>query len=154
MKERLVRRIVVDVVTSHATGAGTAAPVMLGLGGREFRLQVDADEDFERGAESNFQLGEDANVQHPSRNDPRLGVPIHVRDVLSHPVYVKLLAKADKDDWLVEGVTVRVIPQGERRAIRYAALEGPQQTAWLGLQSGTVLHLRRLSLERLKEVTE
>ncbi len=153
MKERLVRRIVVDVVTSHATGAGTTAPVMLGLGGREFRLLVDAGDDFERGAESNFQLGEDANVLLPSRNDPRLGSPIHVRDVLSHPVYVRLLPKSDKDDWLVEGVTVRVIPQGERRAIRYLALPGPQDAAWLGLQSGTVLQLRRLSLERLKDAT-
>lgn len=146
--ERPIRKIVVDVVTSFATGAGTRAPVFLGLGGREFRLTVEESSDFERGGEMSYQCGEDANVAFPDRNDPRTGVPLCVGNLLAHPVYLRLEARSERDDWNVEAVAVRVMIATERRALRYCALEGPHESIWLGVQSGTTLQLHRSALDR------
>ena len=146
--ESLVRKIVVDIVTSYASGAGTRGEVFLGVGGREFRLNVDRSADFERGAESSYQLGEDANVRDAERNDPRQGRPVRVADVLAHPVYIRMAPKGAGDDWNVESVNVRVMHEDERRAIRFCALEGPKENIWLGLQSGTTLHLDRSAEDR------
>lgn len=146
--ERLVRRIVVDIATGFASGAGTRGDVYLGLGGREFRLRVDQGSDFEQGAEMSYQLGEDGNVLDPARNDPRVGRPVRVGDVLGHPVYVRMQPRGDKDDWNVDAVQVRVLHEDERRAIRFSALDGPSENVWLGAQSGTMLHLGRSADDR------
>jgi hypothetical protein len=146
--DSLVRKIVVDIVTSYASGAGTRGDVFLGLGGREFRLCVDRSADFERGSEASYQLGEDANVRDPQRNDPRQGRPVRVADVLAHPVYVRMAPKGADDDWNIEAINVRVLHEAERRAIRFSALEGPKESIWLGMQSGTTLHLDRSADDR------
>lgn len=145
--EGQVRRIVVDITTSYATGAGTKADVYLGAGGREFRLRVDKS-DFDRGGELSYQLGEDANVRDPDRNDPRTGLPLTVTDIVSHPVYIRMVPKNERDDWNVENVKVRVLHDIDRRAVRYTALDGPSHNVWLGLQSGTTLHLKRSADDR------
>ena len=118
------------------------------MGGREFRLQVDRKADFERGSELSYQLGEDANVMHPDRNDPRMGTPVTVADALAHPVYIRVTPKDEKDDWNVEAVQVRILHDLDRRTIRFSALDGPSQNVWLGLQSGTTLYLHRSRLDR------
>lgn len=146
--ESQVRRIVVDIVTSFASGAGTRGEVFLGLGGREFRLTVDRDSDFEQGAEMSYQLGEDANVRDPARNDPRQGYPVRVADVLSFPVYIRMVPRGSSDDWNIEAVQVRVMPEAERRNIRFVALEGSKENIWLGSQSGTTLYLHRSAEDR------
>lgn len=145
----LIRRIVVDVVTSHADRAGTTAPVFLGLGGREFRLSVAGIAAFEQGAESTFHFGDDANVEFPERNDPRLGDPLTVADVLGIPAYIRLETRHDRDDWNVTSVAVRVHSQGERRAIRFSALNKLGQSLWLGADCGTRLYLQLGSLDDL-----
>ena len=145
----LLRRIVVDVVTSHAPRAGTTGQVFLGLGGREFRLSVAGVKAFEQGAESTFQLGDDANVEYPERNDPRLGDPLTVADVLGIPAYIRLDTHHDRDDWNVSSVAVRVHSQGERRAIRFSVLDKPGQDLWLGIESGTKLYLQLGNLDDL-----
>lgn len=146
--ESLVRRIVVDIVTSYSSGAGTKGDVFLGLGGREFRLSVERASDFERGAEMSYQLGEDSNVRDPERNDPRIGLPIRVTDVVAHPVYVRMAPRGNSDDWHVEAVQVRVLHEDERRAMRFSALDGPKESIWLGQQCGTMLHLSRSADDR------
>jgi hypothetical protein len=149
-----IRKVVIDVVTSHVDRAGTKAQVFLGLGGREFRLSVPNRAAFELGAESTFQLGEDANVEFPERNDPRLGYPITVADVLGIPAYIRLDTRHDRDDWNVASVAVRVHSQGERRAIRFSALNKLGQSLWLGNDCGNLLYLTLGSLDDLSFVPE
>lgn len=139
--DTIVRKITVEVVTSYAKGAGTEGKVFLGLGGREFRLDIDSHDDFDRGDEVVYELGEGSNVCFPDRNDPRTGLPISVDAVLAHPVYIRLVPDDNADDWDLANVHVRLHAADE--VIRYAALEGPNAHIWLGLQSGNCLHLQR-----------
>lgn len=140
--DKLVRKITVDITTSFAKGAGTEGQAFLGLGGREFRLDIEEHADFDRGDETTYEFGEGANVVHPERNDPRLGLPVSLDDVLAHPVYLRLVPKDRADDWNVASVLVKV-QAGAHDVVRYSALEGPQENIWLGTQSGTCLHLKR-----------
>lgn len=139
--DNIVRKITVDITTSFAKGAGTEGQVFLGLGGREFRLDVDSHEDFERGDEITYELGEDANVRLPDRNDPRTGYPIHVEDVLAKPVYIRLVPHDKSDDWNLANVHVRILASDAD--LRFAALDGPHDNIWLGPQSGNIVHLKR-----------
>lgn len=139
----LVRKITVDITTSFAKGAGTEGQVFLGLGGREFRLDIDSYEDFDRGEEVTYEMGENANVNLPERNDPRQGFPIHLEDVLSRAVYLRLVPDDKSDDWNLANVRVRV--QAGDEDVRFSALDGPQDNIWLGPQSGNWVHLKRLA---------
>jgi hypothetical protein len=139
--DKLVRKITIDITTSFAKGAGTDGQAFLGLGGREFRLDIADHEDFERGDETTYELGEGSNVVKPERNDPRVGLPITLDDVLAHPVYLRLVPDDKADDWNLANIRVKI--QAGHEIVRYRALEGPQENIWLGYQSGTWLHLKR-----------
>ena len=138
----LVRKITVEITTSYAPGAGTEGQVFLGIGGREFRLDIEAYEDFDRGDEVVYELGEDANVRFPERNDPRQGYPLTVENVGSRPVYLRLVPRDKSDDWNLANVHVRVLA-GDRQ-VRFGALDGSSDNIWLGPQSGTTLLLTRI----------
>jgi hypothetical protein len=140
--DALVRKITVEITTSYADGAGTEGAVFLGLGGREFRLDIDDYEDFDRGDEHAYELGEDANVRFADRNDPRQGMPLSLADIASRPAYLRLEPRGKSDDWNVASVTVRVVAGSE--TVRYGALQGSNESIWLGPQSGTTLHLKKL----------
>lgn len=140
--DTIVRKITVDITTSFAKGAGTEGQVFLGLGGREFRLDIDSYEDFDRGDEVTYELGEDANVRFPERNDPRQGFPIGIDDVTAKPVYLRLAPHDKSDDWNLANVHVRISAGDEE--LRYAALDGAQENIWLGPQSGNLVHLKRI----------
>lgn len=139
--QRIVRKITIDITTSFAKGAGTEGEVFLGLGGREFRLYIDEQEDFEAGDEVTYELGEGANIENRERNDPRMGMPISIDDVLTHPVYIRLVSHKASDDWNIANVRARIV--AEEETLRYGALEGSQDNIWLGPQSGSWLYLRR-----------
>jgi hypothetical protein len=136
-----VRKITIDITTSFAEGAGTEGQVFFGIGGREFRLDIDDHEDFERGDEMTYELGEGANVKDRERNDPRKGMPIDLDAVLTHPVYLRLVSHKASDDWNIANVRARVV--AEEETLRFSALEGGADNIWLGPQSGSWLYLRR-----------
>ena len=140
--DTLVRKITVEITTSFAAGAGTEGQVFLGIGGREFRLDIEEYEDFDRGDEVTYELGEDANVRFPERNDPRQGYPLTVEAVTSRPAYLRMVPHDKSDDWNLANVHVRVLA-GEKQ-VRFGALDGPQDNIWLGPQSGTTLALSRI----------
>ena len=137
----MVRKISVEITTSFAKGASTDGDVFLGLGGREFRLDIADHEDFGDGDETTYEFGEGANVSHPERNDPRRGLPLELDHVTSRPVYIRLDAHDGADDWNVANVRVRV--QATDGGAEYSALDGGSENIWLGKQSGSVLHLHR-----------
>ena len=139
--DTLVRKIIVELHTDTAEGASTKGQVFLGLGGREFRLDIKDYADFDQGDEVIYELGEDSNVLNSGRNDPRMGCPVKVEDVTTRPAYIRLVPKKDSDDWKVALVKVTVLA-GDHE-IRFAALDSNNQDLWLGPQSGTCLHLNR-----------
>ncbi len=138
----LVRKITVNITTSLSKGAGANGMAFLGLGGREFRLDIDHHADFGAGDETTYEFGEDSNVMHPDRNDPRSGYPITVEDITSRPVFLRYVPHGKADDWNLAYVEVRINTMDDR-LVRYSALEGPQDNIWLGPQSGQIMHLTR-----------
>ena len=137
----MIQKIVVDIATTFAEGADTTAAVYLGLGGREFRMDIQDHDDFEEGDEVTYVFGEGANVLFPERNDPRLGLRLTVDDVKAFPAYLRLDPHKDKDDW--EVANVRVTVHAEEGQVVLAALQAPDERLWLGRQSGNLLYLRR-----------
>jgi hypothetical protein len=138
----VIQKIVVDITTTFSAGASTRAPVFLGLGGREFRLDIAQHDDFEEGDDITYVFGDESNVLSPERNDPRVGLPMSLEDAATHPVYLRLEPQKKKDDWELANVRVRVVARGGNA--EYAALQGSGDRLWLGSQSGTILHLRRI----------
>ena len=136
----MIQKITVDITTTFAKGASTKGAVFLGLGGREFRLDIDDHDDFHEGDEVSYVFGVAANVLFPDRNDPRKGLPLSLGDATRHPVYIRLEPQAKQDDWEVANVRVRVAALSGN--VAFAALQGGDERLWLGRESGTILHLR------------
>ena len=138
----MIQKISVDITTTFAKGASTKGAVFLGLGGREFRLDIGDHPDFEEGDDVTYVFGDESNVMFPDRNDPRTGMPLALEDALGHPVYVRLEPHRTADDWELASIRVRVT--ASEGAAEFAALQGPTDRIWLGQQSGTILSLRRI----------
>ena len=149
----VVRKISIDLTTTFAQGSSTEGRVYLGLGGREFCCDIDEHADFAEGDETTYEFGEDSNVLHPERNDPRQGLPLSLEDVTRQPVYVRLdpgynrrmlsghVERDAQDDWNLGSVRVRVL--ASEGTATFSALDGSSDQIWLGPQSGLILHLRR-----------
>jgi hypothetical protein len=137
-----IEKINIEVLTGDEPNAGTDALVYLGIGGREFLLDNYNKDDFRRGDRNYFRLGRDSTVTHPSENNPA-APRLTLDDVDRHPVYLRLNAQVESDDWLVDNVWVTV--RADERDLRYGrfALDGPggDHSIWLGLRAGLVLHL-------------
>lgn len=136
----MIHHVAVDITTTFAEGASTDGAVYLGLGGREFRLDIGDHHDFVEGDEVTYVFGEGANVLFPERNDPRAGLPLSLEDVRRFPVYIRLEAHQKQDDWELANVRVRI--SASSGSVKYAALQGGTERLWLGRQSGNILHLR------------
>jgi hypothetical protein len=147
--DKIVRKITVDLVTDHAKESAAArGMVFLGLGGREFRLDIPDYDDFDQGDHTIYELGEGANVSTAERNDPRTGYQLTAELVAARPAYIRfepqgrmLASLESRDDWHLAEVRVRVLVGQEE--LRFSALDGPQESIWLGLQSGLILYLDR-----------
>ncbi|CQR60907.1 hypothetical protein [Streptomyces leeuwenhoekii] len=136
--------IEVEVLTGDEPGAGTDALVYLGIGGREFLLDNDDEDDFRRGDRNYFTLGRGSTVTHPSTNDPRTP-PLTFEDLDRHPVYLRLEAQVEDDSWLLDNVWVRVgCDESVERYGRRMLDGGESRSLWLGIRHGRVLHLERV----------
>ena len=103
-----VTQIRVRVVTSDINFAGTDDEIFLGLGGREFNLDTSGD-DFERGADETFILGEGSNNEAASGNDPRQRVLISLGDVNDYPIYIRKQETTElRSEWKIDYVEVAV----------------------------------------------
>lgn len=87
---------IVFVARMGLGGASTDGWVYLGIGGREFLLDTDAN-DFQAGLER-FVFGEESNVKNADRNDPRTGWPISLEECLRHPPYIRFQGNDREDD--------------------------------------------------------
>jgi hypothetical protein len=139
--ETLVRKIIVELHTDSDEGASTKGQVFLGLGGREFRLDIKGHDDFDQNEEAIYELGEGSNVLNSARNDPRTGMPVTIEAVTTFPAYIRLAPRKDSDDWKL--ALVKVVAIGGDHEVRFAALDATNEDLWLGPQSGNCLYLRR-----------
>ena len=78
-----IDKVEIRIVTGDRQRAGTGEQVVLGLGGREFKLDSRAN-DFQRGSDRTYVLGDDSNISDARHNDPR---GIVLADVEANPVY-------------------------------------------------------------------
>src|SRR5690349_14693912 len=81
-----IDKVEVRVVTGDRAKAGTNEQIVLGLGGKEFNLDSRAN-DFERGSDRTYVLGDDANISDKRHNNPR---SLSLTDVEAHPVYLRM----------------------------------------------------------------
>lgn len=127
-----IERLSILLTTSDDSGSGTDGDVYVGIAGREFYLDTNAD-DFERGAQRTYVVGLDANVKHAGQNDPRKP-QLRVEDIDRFPVYVRFAGKARGDNWRLENVFITIndvsFPQYERR-----------DEITMGTRATSVLHL-------------
>jgi hypothetical protein len=141
-----VRRIDVELKTGTAADAGTNGQVFLGLGGREFNLDLPGG-DREKGQVDTYRLGDTANILNKERNDPREGggYPLKMEDLFNFPVYLRFQGNDQNDDWNLESVTVKVTssdPDDEfGPELTWQRLVGPEFNLWLGSKSGNICHL-------------
>jgi hypothetical protein len=139
-----VKRIFVRLKTGAVEGAGTNGHVFLGIGGREFNLNLPTG-DREQGATDEYTLGEGANILNKDQNDPRKGCPVDMGHIWSFPVYVRFQGWDDNDSWNLESAGVEVFssdphdPSGA--TINWSRLVGPEFTLWLGSSYGSYCHL-------------
>jgi hypothetical protein len=66
----VIERIDVQLATSTREGAGTDGDVFIGIAGREFYIESEAN-DFEAGSNRTYRLGDGANILYSGLNDPR-----------------------------------------------------------------------------------
>ena len=82
-----IRSIEVHIVTGDRQWAGTDERVFLTIGGQDFELDSMAN-DFERGSDRTYVLGEGATVSHARQNDPRDRITLE--DVQAAPIFLRV----------------------------------------------------------------
>lgn len=112
-----ITRIEVTTKTGDAPFAGTDGGVYLALGGREFCLDIENHDDFERNQGDQFLLGMPYRPghEHPGfrpvinakKNDPR-HPHLNSRDLDAFPAWIRLDAAGDFGEWLLESVRVQI----------------------------------------------
>ena len=138
-----IRSIEVRVWTKGTSWADTDDNMYLGLGGREFRLDTSRD-DFEKGDDFIFRLGDGHNVLKSKKNDPRDPQLDTAGDLAVFPVYIRKAGtrrgRAD-DAWHVERVDVTV--NSGANEIVFSRLGGRTGGAlWLSNESGLMFNLK------------
>ena len=81
-----IDKVEIRIRTGDRQRAGTGEQVVLGLGGSEFKLDSRAN-DFQRGSDRTYVLGDDATISDARHNDPRR---LSLADVEANPVYLRL----------------------------------------------------------------
>lgn len=126
------------VKTADVENAGTDGDVYLGLCGREFFLDSSAN-DFERGSSHTYILGNGANVNNDSENDPRQQ-NLFSEEVEKYPVYLRLSPLGNNSAWKLEQAIV-TLNGSEFLRWDTRGLVFPDRGIWLGRTSGLVVHI-------------
>lgn len=142
-----VDTIFVRLRTRDEDGAGTDGDVYLGIGGREFHIDKHDRDDFERGDDATYILGERPTVPPENAIDisgfatnPKDPYVLKTENLNFFPVYIRL-EKADSvsSTWRLDYVEVRVNPETDN--ITYSALDDDFEWIFLGGGFGRTLYL-------------
>jgi hypothetical protein len=138
-----ITQIVVKIKTGDISGAGTDGRVYLGIGGREFKLDKEGSNQFERHNLDIFTIGIGSDLENPSNvnslpspggniNSPN----IEDTDIEFNLKYIRFDPSNNDDNWNVENVQVEVVDIGRTYG-------GPRDgNIWLGSRSGLFLGLK------------
>jgi len=133
----LIKRIDVRIVTGNRPTAEAEGLIYLGIAGREFRLNSPALDNFKRGGDRVYTLGEGANVVNEQYNDPR-DPQLESDDLKKFPKYVRYEPKSEDDEWNIEQIVVTVNPEADRMI--FSSLVGGRHI-WLGQKAGLICYL-------------
>jgi hypothetical protein len=123
-----INRIDARIKTGNRTGAGSNGTFYLGVGGREFRLNITGTNDFEQRMDQIFTLGAETNVENPIHNNPVSPFQIVTENLNRYPKYLRFEPENATDDWNLEEIVLTVNP-------------GPGQIVFSGLGGGANLWL-------------
>jgi hypothetical protein len=123
-----INRIDLRIKTGNRPGAGSDGKFYLGVGGREFRIDIPGTDDFEQNKDQLFTLGAASNVGNPVDNDPRSPFQMLTENLSRFPKYMRFEPVNEGDNWNLEEVTMTVNP-------------GPSQIVFAGLGGGAHLWL-------------
>ncbi|WP_031073119.1 hypothetical protein [Streptomyces sp. NRRL S-118] len=139
-----ITKISAYLYTADVPAADTDGIVYLGIAGREFNLDSDSD-DFERGAQFTYVLGEGSNVKNSEYNDPRKP-QLDTDDLDRYPAYIRFVSAGQYPGWCLERVTVTVNPDSTTPHRfdnpRLIGL-GENHRIWLYNEGGNQLYLKR-----------
>ncbi len=135
-----IRNIAVRVETADAPGAGTDGRVYVGLGGREFYIDMPGN-DLERGMRQTFVLGDGATIKDADKNDPRRPA-IDMDDIRAFPAYIRFEPRGDNPNWKVKDIEVDVVPDGGRPMRLTNPWLSGSGGLWIGQRCGEFLFLR------------
>ena len=133
-----INTISVLLNTGDVSGAGTDGDVYVGIGGREFHVDTSAD-DFERNSSRTYVLGQGANIENATFNDPRKP-QVFVEELDQFPVYIRFNPRTRDDNWNV--VRVEITINGATFP-RYQSLLEEEGGIWMGIRSGLVFYPRK-----------
>jgi hypothetical protein len=157
-----VGKIEVKIVTANRTGAGTNGEAYLGIGGREFLLDIPGRDDFEKGHTDNFVIGVGSNIKNqnsessginglptvdpPTTGENSPGIEFEWLQNNLFPAYIRFKPDDAGDNWNIESVDVTATRFPDQSAtIKYNAFANPDpDNIWLGDSSGLVLGLLRV----------
>jgi len=135
-----ITQIKVTLHTGDRNGAGTDGYVYLGVCGREFKLGRSDVDDNERATHRDYILGNGANVEQASLNDPR-SPQLDTADADRYPAYIRFEPTGDSPDWDLDGVSAMITP-GNARFERLG--DGGGSHLWLGQNMGKFCYLRKV----------
>ena len=139
-----VKRIKATLWTGNRDDANTNGDVFLGLGGREFKLDLPSIGELQRNTENTFFLGENPNVVDPNRNDPDQDLHLRQEDLWDFGLpYVRFKGANDKDTWNLEAAVVEVTTSINEKFI-WRRMKDSADNLWLGNQSGNVCYLAQI----------
>lgn len=157
-----VGKIEVKIVTANRTGAGTNGEAYLGIGGREFLLDVPGIDDFEKNHTDNFVIGVGSNIKNenseisgindlptvhpPTSGENSPGIEFDWLQSNLFPTYIRFEPDDAGDNWNIESVDVVATRFPDQTAkVKYHAFENPpEDNIWLGNSSGLVLGLLKV----------
>jgi hypothetical protein len=146
----IIRSVTVLLRTADVDGAGTDGDVYVGVAGREFFVDSDAN-DFERGSSRVYRFGNNAEftedlMLNKAVNDPR-DQNLTTEDADRLPVYIRFSPAGRDDNWRLELAAVGLNSQPP---IVYWSLPNAPDGIWLGTRAGLWLHLPR-EVERVPD---
>lgn len=139
-----ITQILAHVKTADVSHAGTDSWIYLGVGGREFLLDLADRTDTHTGQDDKYYFGEGTNVADPQYNDPRTP-PLDTDDLPYFPVYLRMETSGSEPPWCVEWVSVTINP--DTREARHYVHPGLHRTTetnriWLADAYGKAIYLR------------
>ena len=144
-----IERIDLLLTTGDVEGAGTDGDVYLGVAGREFFVDSDAD-DFERASRRVYRFGDSAEntadeMLNTELNDPR-EQRLFTEFVDDYPVYIRFVPENRTDNWNLE---LAVVALNSDESVLWHNLNSAPDGIWLGTRAGLVLHLPKFEEPRL-----